>query len=261
MPIITLTTDLGLDDHYVGALKGSIYSIYPEAVVVDITHNIPAFHTITAAFVLKNSYYRFPKGSIHVLGVNPDLKEDSDFLAILYNEHYFIGTNNGIFSLIFDQKPDKLVKINIPREDNYLSFPLGDILIKAACHLAKGGTLEFIGNPVEHMLEKTAYRAISQGNTIRGIVIHVDRYGNAISNIDEHFFNSFGKNRKFSIEISGSSYDINKISATYNDESDGEKLAIFSSSKLLEIAINNGDASKLLGLRIGSGIRIEFYDN
>lgn len=259
MSIITLTTDLGLNDHYLGAVKGSIYSLHPEATIVDISHNVESFNTIEAAFILKNCFYRFPKGSIHILSVNPDLNKDSDFLAIQYKKHYFIGTNNGTFSLIFDQKPEKIFQLDMKRDDNHESFPLGDILVKAACHLAKGGTLEFIGKPIDHMQEKLGHLPITQGDQIRGYVIHIDKYGNALTNISEDFFNSFGRGRKYSIDING--YEINKISKYYRDEPDGEKLAMFSSSKLLEIAMNNGSAAELLGLRYRSGIIINFHDS
>lgn len=260
MSIITLTTDLGLNDHYVGAVKGSILSLCPDARILDITHNIPAFDILQAAFTLKNSYHYFPKGSIHIMGVNPESEQNAEFVAIEYKDHYFIGANNGVFSLIFDQLPEKVVQLNLLAEDAYLSFPTKDIFTRAACHIAKGGTLEMIGKPIENILEKTSFQAVSIGNLIKGMVMHIDNYGNIITNIEESFFKSFAQHREFMIDFRSGDYDITSISQYYNDVPEGEKLALFSSSGLLEIAINKGHAASLLGIKYGDLIRIEFHD-
>lgn len=261
MPIVTLTTDLGLNDHYVGAVKGAILSLSPDITIVDITHNIPAFNILQAAFTLKNSFHFFPKGTIHIMGVNPEADEGTDHLAILYKEHYFIGANNGVFSLIFDQKPEKVVQLNFSLQADYLTFPTKDIFTRAACHIANGGTLELIGKPLDHILERTNFQAVSVGNIIKGMIIHIDHYGNIITNVEENFFTSFAQKRNFMINLRSGDYDINSISKAYNDVPEGEKLALFSSSGLLEIAINKGNASSLLGMKYGHSIMIEFNDN
>lgn len=260
MPIITLTTDLGTKDHYVGVLKGSILKACSDATIIDITHEIPPYDILKAAFVLKNCYADFPEGSIHILGVNPEIKEETTYLAIEYKKQFFIGADNGVFSLIFEEKPTKIMELNIMINPDDLTFPTKDILAKTACHIFKGGTLEMIGKPTEEILEKALFRAVSVGNIIKGMAIHVDHYGNIITNIDEHFFKAFGKGREFIIEFRKGDYDINSISKVYSDVPEGEKLAIFSSSGLLEIAMNKGNASKLLGIRESDLIRIEFYD-
>ena len=260
MAIITLTTDLGQNDHYLGAVKGSIYSLHPDAKIVDITHNVESYNISKAAFVLKNCFYRFPKGSVHILAINPSLQESSEYLAVHYKEHYFIATDNGSLSLIFEQRPEKIIQLDLKRENNHESFPLGDIFVKAACHIAKGGTLEFLGKPLEGMREMIAPTPFTQLNQIRGTVAYIDKYGNAITNITEGFFNSFGKGRRFTIELSGM-YQINKISKYYSEAPEGENLALFSSSGLLEIAIKEGSAAELMGLRYGNMIIVEFHDS
>lgn len=260
MAIITLTTDLGQNDHYLGAVKGSIYSLYPEANVVDISHNVGSFNISEGAFILKNCFYRFPKGTVHVLGINPHLKADSDFVAVFYKEHYFIGANNGSLSLIFEHQPERIFQLDLKREDNHESFPLADVLVKAAAHLAKGGTLEFIGKSIDELKELFAPTPFTQLNQIRGAIAYVDKYGNALTNIHEDLFNSFGKGRSFTLEL-GKWYKIIAISKLYSDVPEGENLAIFSSSRLLEIAIKEGSASELMGLSYGSGIIIEFHDS
>lgn len=260
MAIITLTTDLGTKDHYVGVVKGTILKNCPTANIIDISHEIPPFNILQAAFTLKNSYQDFPEGSIHIIGVNPENNSTVHHLALEHDGHYFIGSDNGIFSLMFDEKPKRIFELNISGNEDALTFPTKEIFCQAACHLAKGGTLELIGRPTDEILEKALYRAVSVGDIIRGMVIHIDHYGNIITNIEQTFFKAFGSNRDFVIEFRDGSYDINKISKSYSEVVEGEKLALFSSSGLLEIAINKGNASRLLGIKNLDSIRIKFHD-
>src|SRR3989344_8200052 len=111
MPIITLTTDLGSTDFYVGSLKGAILSQLADVTIVDITHNIPLYDFSKAAFIVRNCYRDFPKGTIHVIGVNPETDAETTHVAIEYDGYYFIGADNGVFSLIFDNIPDKIVEL------------------------------------------------------------------------------------------------------------------------------------------------------
>jgi S-adenosylmethionine hydrolase len=260
MALITLTTDLGLKDHYVGLVKGKILKDCPEVTLVDITHLIPPYDILQAAFTLKNSYAEFPEGSIHIIGVNPEVNEHTPHLLIKYQNHYFIGADNGVFSLIFTEPPEQVFEINISNSTDMFSFPTKDIFATAACHLAKGGTPEMIGKPVNEIQEKMLFRAVSMDNVIKGMVQHIDHYGNIITNIEDVFFKSFGQGREFNIEFQRGGYDIDTLSRAYSDVPEGEKLAMFSSSGLLEIAINKGNASKLLGMRVQDTIRVEFYD-
>lgn len=260
MAIVTLTTDLGIKDHYVGVVKGSLLKQCPTLTIIDISHEIPAFNILQAAFTLKNSYRDFPEGSIHIIGVNPENNAEASHLAVEHEGQYFIGSDNGIFSLIFDEKPQRIFELNLTPNPEALTFPTKEIFCKAACHIAKGGTLEMIGRPTNEILEKTLFRAVSVGDIIKGMVIHIDHYGNIITNIEETFFKAFGSNRDFIIEFRDGSYDINTISKSYSDVVEGEKLALFSSSGLLEIAINKGNASKLLGIKNLDSIRIMFHD-
>ena len=260
MAIITLTTDLGTKDYYVGVLKGSILSQCPEVTLVDITHEIPPYDILKAAFTLKNCFLEFPKGTVHLMGVNPEVSQKSTNLAIFHKGHYFVGADNGVFSLIFDERPEKMVVINIMITPEAITFPTKDIFARAACHLAKGGALEMIGTPTDEFLEKSLFRAVSMGNIIKGMSIHIDHYGNIITNIDETFFKAFGQNREFKIEFRRGDYDITEISKVYGDVAESEKLAIFNAAGKLEIALFKGNASKLLGMRVNDIVRIEFYD-
>lgn len=258
MPIITLTTDLGLKDYYVSSIKGAILSQYPEATIVDITHLVPKYDIAQAAFILKNVYKDFPEGTIHMIGVRPEISPNSSHIAIQKEGHYFIGADNGIFSLMFDTDPDKMVELTLSQDTDIVTFPTKDIFVKAACHLARGGTLEVIGTPRAAVIQRSLFKPVLDGNIIRGSIIYVDSYGNVITNIDKQLFREVGKGRNFIIFFRQSSYNLSEISNNYNSVDEGDALALFGATGLLEIAINLGNASQLLGLRINETIRIEF---
>ncbi|MCH7534311.1 MAG: SAM-dependent chlorinase/fluorinase [Bacteroidetes bacterium] len=264
MAIITLTTDLGLKDYYVSLIKAAILSQEPEATIVDISHDVPKFDLLQASFIIKNSYSAFPEGSIHIVGIDADLKEDRCHLALKVNGHYFIGADNGIFSLIFDKVPDEIVEISLNQDVNYFTFPTKDVFVPAACHIARGGTLEMLGRKKESLTEMIMLMATSDKNMIRGNVIYIDDYENVICNITIDMFNDIGKERRFTIYFRRTEYKITVISNTYSDVIDGEMCALFGSTGHLEIAINKGvhgaggGASSLLGLAQGDTIRVEF---
>ena len=260
MPIITLTTDLGTVDHYVSAVKATILRQLDNANIVDISHDIPSFNIIHAAFVLKNVYQEFPSGSIHIIGVNAETNEDNSHLAVYANGHYFVGTDNGIFSLLLDLKPDKIVEITTTRDSDNENFPVKDIFAKAACHIARGGTLEIIGTEIKQFSKEFAkLEALHDKNSIRGSIIHIDHYGNAITNISQRLFKDVAKGRAYTINLgSKEHYSLNTIKRKYNEVQAGDAVALFISTDFLTISINNGSASSLMGLHINDTVRIEF---
>lgn len=257
MAVITLTTDLGLKDYYVASVKGAILSELPSAQIIDITHEIPSFDLLKASLVIKNCYQNFPKGSIHIIGVND---EHETHLVVYANDHYFIGADNGMFSLIFDTQPEKIVEIKTNNVRNRLTFPTKDIFVKVACYLAKGGKIEGIGNSKQGISERTLFRAVSEGSAIKGMAIYIDHYGNIITNITKKLFDDFGKNRRFTILLRRAEYEISQISESYSSVPEGERMALFSSTGYIEIAMNRGNASQLFGIKQGDTIRVEFYD-
>lgn len=258
MAIITLTSDWGLRDHYVGAVKGAIYSQYPDAKIVDITHNIPVFDLEPASFVIRNTYINYPKGSIHIIAVNSEATIETPHTAILYDGHYFIGSDNGIFSLIFDKAPEMIIELNIMQDSDYFTFPTRDVFVKAACLLAKGEKLENLG--VERKTLTTLFHIapVMDNDSIKGSVIYIDGYDNVITNISEKLFKEIGKGRPYTISFRG--YDIDMLSKSYKDVEPGEKLALFGTSGQLEIAISQGNASGLLGLNLKESVRIDFEE-
>ena len=257
MAIITLTSDWGLKDHYLSAVKGAIYNLMPDALVVDVTHQIPSFDLNQAAFIIRNFYRNFPPGTIHILGINTEASIDTPHTVVLHEGHYFIGADNGIFSLIFDEVPGTVIELDIIQDSDYFTFSTRDVFVKVACHIAQGKSLEELGRPKQSILSRISFKPVIDGNLIKGKVIYIDNYENVFTNITESLFRSMTKGKKFVIQFRSASYRINKISRSYNDEAEGEMLALFSSSGHLEIAINQGKASSLLGLKIDQPVLVE----
>jgi hypothetical protein len=276
MSLITLTTDFGTKDHFVGAVKGAIYSELPDAKIVDITHEISPFNITETAYILKNSYKSFPDKSIHIVGVDSELSPENKHIALLLDNHYFICPDNGLISMIASEiNPTQIVEINI-HDRIESSFPVLDVFVQVACFIARGGNLGVIGKEIQGYKQMTEIQPkIDATQTqILGSVIYIDNYGNVISNISQKLFQEIGKGRKY--RIKARRYTFDKIQQKYNDiinydidedrkHYDGNKLAIFNSAGFLEIAIYRsnlktvGSASSLLGLSYRDSITVEFY--
>ena len=275
MAVITLTTDFGEKDHFTGAVKGSIYRELAAAVIVDISHLVSPFNIQEGAYILKNAYRHFPSGSIHIIGIEAELTPEHRHIAMLLDGHYFISADNGILSLLASEiKPEKMVEITV--HDNVeSSFPVRDIFVKAACHLARGGTLEVIGKTVTTHKEIKALIPVVDAETtkITGHVIYIDNYGNVVTNITRKLFESVGKGRDF--ELSARNYTFttlyNRYSGIVNFKTekseradDGKKMALFNSDGYIELAIYKsnldtvGGASTLLGLYYRDTVTVRF---
>jgi S-adenosyl-L-methionine hydrolase (adenosine-forming) len=256
MAIITLISDFGLKDHYVSSVKGAIYSQLPDAVVIDISHQVEKFNIQGAAFLLKETYLSFPPKTVHIIGLLTELKNTGGYVIVEHNDHFFIAADNGIFSLLFDEVPKKIIQIPISTNLN-LSFPVRDVFAPVACKLAKGELMESLGKPKDSLLQRLPFRASSMGNIIRGSIVYVDSYENVVTNIDRALFEQVGKGQPFVIEFARN-YKIEKISREYNDVPEGEILALFNASNYLEIAMRNGNVSGLLSLKLNDSITIRF---
>ncbi len=276
MSLITLTTDFGTKDHFVGAVKGAIYSELPDAKIVDITHHISPFNITETAYILKNSYKSFPEGTIHIVGVDSELSADNKHIALALDGHYFICPDNGLISMIASEvNPAKVVEITI-HDRIESSFPVLDVFVQVACFIARGGNLTVIGKEITSYKKMVEIQPkVNQDQTqIIGGVIYIDNYGNIISNIRQKMFQEIGKGRAF--KITAKRYSFSKIHSRYNEivdpntensrQFDGNKLALFNAGGYLEIAIYRsnlktvGGASTLLGLDYRDTITIEFFN-
>lgn len=264
MPIITLTSDMGLRDHYVGAVKGSILSQFADAHIVDISHQITPFDNMHAAFTLRNAWAEFPVGTIHIIGVNSEADGHTPHLVVRHMGHYFIGADNGIFSLLFDGKPNEAFELTIMSDPGHTAFPIKSVFVKAACHLARGGAPETIGRRMSALRELIGFAPSIMENAIVGRVTYVDHYGNVMTNIKQALFEEMKAGRPFRIRFGRSADDINKVHTTYSDVANGMSVAFFNASGHLEIAVNKGSdgsgggAARLLGLHEGDAVRVEF---
>lgn len=275
MAIITLTTDFGEKDHFAGAIKGAIYSEMPEIRIVDISHSISPFNISEAAYVIQNAYRSFPKGTIHVIGIDSELNPENKHIAIKLDDHYFICANNGIVSMICSEiVPEKIVEINI-HDKIQSSFPVLDVFVKVACHIARGGTLEVIGKTITEVkpIKNIVPYINEEKSQIIGSVIYVDNYGNVVTNIKKSFFEAVQKGRAF--EISARNYKFKTIYKKYSDfvnfeipeekrHDEGRGLVVFNSGNFLEIAVYKsnmttvGSASTLMGLNLMDTVSVNF---
>lgn len=260
MAIITLTTDMGLSDYYVAAVKGSILSEMSEVTIVDVSHVIAPFDRFKAAFVLKNAYHHFPDGTVHIIGVETFEDEATMHVAVKINNHYFIGADSGIFSLMFpNQQADEIVQLTIQQEAEHQSFPLFNVFVKGACHMARGGSLETIGRKIQNFRQSLMISPTLGELHLGASIVHIDSFGNIITNIRQELFEEQRQNRRFVIIFRRNSKNISRLSKGYNDVIDGDVCAFFNSSNFLEIAINRGSIARLFGAKLNDIIRIEFY--
>ena len=252
-----------------------VLKIFQLLLLKQIYTEISPFNNTQAAYILKNSYKSFPKGTIHIIGIESELTPENSHLAMYFDEHYFIGANNGIFSLITeDLIPDKIVEINIHQ---YIisNFPVLDVFVKVAKHLSSKGSLDVIGKEIKKIKQLTEIKPVinQKKDQILGSVIYIDNYGNVISNITKKIFNEIGKSRSFTIEARRVKFK--KIFSSYSQaidfsikkekrEEDGKKLALFNSVGHLELAIYKsnpetvGSASSLFGLNYRDQITVFF---
>lgn len=274
MSIITLTSDYGLVDHKVAAIKGSILSLKEEARIVDITHSIQSYNLLQTAYIVRNAYKHFPDKTVHIISVDSFFHKERK--AVLYDidGHYFISADNGVLSLIFhDIKPVGIYEITYNnRFDDKVKFPSTDVFVPAAVHLANGGLPEVIGRiykePKEISFPKPVFNEAEK--MFIGEIMYIDNFENLVTNISYSFFEkNAGGFEDFIIKFRNLA-----LSKIYNDytelisdwsrehEYHGKASAIFNDAGLLEICIYKGNnksgAKSLFGLNVGEKIYIQF---
>lgn len=256
MAIITFTSDFGTRDHYVATVKAKIFNYNPTIQVIDIAHHIEHNNIAHAAFVLNAVYRDFPKGTVHILAVNTLSAEEDKFIAVKVEDHFFVTTDNGIMGLLSDKTPvsvELLYDKNTPH-----TFPEKNVFAFAAVSLASGKNIYDLGQVIQPaQLKKIFNRKLkTTKNTIEGHVLHVDNYGNALTNIKKSVFEEVRANRSFMLTFSRQRFE--HIQQNYYAAEDGDCVIVFNDLGVLEIAIKNGNASQLLGLQYDSVVRVEF---
>ena len=275
MSIITLITDFGNKDHFVGKIKGEIYRNYNEAKVVDISNNVSPFNIMEAAYILENSYKSFPENTVHIIDVDSEITIEKKHIVVFLDNHFFISADNGILSILTQSiHPKKIYEINIQEELREIDSST-NIFSKVACHLAKGGKPEIIGKAIDKIksvknLKPFINEDLSQ---IVSSVIYIDNFGNVVTNLKKDLFENTRRGRSFEISVRNYKFknifnkysDIVKFEIPLNERNDeGKGLVVFNSSDLLQISIyrsnpqNVGTASSLMGLKVYDSVTISF---
>lgn len=259
MPVVTIISDWSQGDYYLASLKGALLSALNGIPVVDIMHNVSSFHLGEAAFVLGNSYRRFPAGSVHLICVDTFSHKNRRFLVVKGNGHYFLTADNGIVGLLFPQGDMEVYEITSCSA--HTAFPELDVFVPTAVHIAGGNDLKEIAVRAESWKSMIPILPVYDDGTITGSVVYIDSYRNAITNIDRQLFERVGRGRPFEIVVQSNRYKLTRIEDSYGNITSGELMALFNASGFLEIAIARGNAADLLGLDTQSIIRVTFYNH
>jgi S-adenosylmethionine hydrolase len=280
MSIITLTTDYGLKDHFVGALKGKIVSQLPDANIIDISHDVDPFNVAQTSYLIEASYASFPKGTVHLIGVDAEINNQNQHIAMLWNNHFFIAADNGTLSILTQKiTPEKIYAVNI-HDRLHLEATDMDVLVTVATHLAKGGLPNVIGKEIFALKDVTQlHPRVENNSTIKGCIIYIDHFGNVVTNISRKLFTEIGQSRPYEIFFNAKANHrvknpIKTIYPKYSDilnndvfssnTYDGQRLAIFNEANYLELGIfrsnpnSLGSAASLFGLNYRDTVEIIF---
>lgn len=267
MQIVTLTTDWGVSDYYVGVVKGRLYSLLNDAMVIDITHNIDNFDLLKTSFIVKNACMQYPEGTIHIIDVNSyeqgetSSSKPKPYVVVKHNNQYYICTDNGLPSMVFANEDIEIRDITLYNETDYYTFAALDLFPKVVKIIAESRSMESVGNAMTSFynnVPNTQYITRNNNSELIAQVIYVDKYGNIFLNIKDHEFNKIRNNRGFKIRVGG--YEVNNISLSYADVVVGFPLLTISSSGYLQLALREGSYSSLLSVRTGDSVVILFCE-
>jgi S-adenosyl-L-methionine hydrolase (adenosine-forming) len=260
-PIITLTTDFGLSDHYVGTVKGVLLNIIPDVQIVDICHSVQAFDVLDGALTIAQSYSYFPSGTVHLVVVDPGVGTARRPILVTSDRHHFVAPDNGVLSMVYDQE-ERLHIRHVTAEHYSLqpvskTFHARDIFAPIAAWLAKGVDPEKFGEEITDFIRFNAPKPKStDGNTLHGVVLKVDRFGNLVTNITPQDAPMLFGADPAPFKISVGKHEITAIHTNYSEGSPGEVFGILGSMGYLEIAADRGSAAKIIGSGKGSEVLI-----
>jgi len=255
MAIVTLLTDSGETDHYVAAIKAKILGINPGLTLVDISHKIQPCDIAHGAFVLNSVFRDFPKGTVHLVGVDSTGLAESAAIGLQLEDHFFVGPDNGLFGLISDKQHQQLVDINSINPIS-TSFPEKEIFAPASAKLASGVSITTLGKPMTTFKKMIGRSVKATRKLIAGHVVRVDNFGNLITNISKTDFDILSKGKTFTVQFSGEKF--RRIHSNYFQADQGDCFLIFNSTGFLEVGIYKGRANDLLGMDYDSSVNIMF---
>lgn len=248
MPLITLTSDIGSPDYLVGVVKAQLLQINPDFQIVDISHNIPPFNYPQAAYVCRSAIKNFPDFTYHLILVNLFEKKPEQLLLAFHQNQYLLCADNGLLTMILEETPEMVIGIPLEKTKPRNTISLTEVMGRAVNKLVQGEGIRQIGLPDPVYMEKRHLRPALDESFIEGQIIFIDNFENVIVNITHEQFEEQRKGRSFRIVFKRDEM-IDRISESYADVPEGEKLALFNSAGYLEIAINKGNAAGLFGLK------------
>lgn len=248
MPLLTLTSDIGQQDFLVGAVKGQLLQDNPDLNIIDITHQLSPFNYAQAAYVCRNAIKNFPIGTFHLVLVNLFDEKPEHLLLAEHNGHIIGCADNGLLTMILEEVPQKIVALALDKTQQKNTIYCTAVFAKAIAGLISGKKIEELGDAAVSIKVKNPLRPMLGNNWIEGQIIFIDNFENVIVNIAKEEFEEQRKGRSFKIVFKRDEV-IDKVSETYADVPEGEKLALFNSAGYLEIAINKGNAAGLFGLQ------------
>ena len=259
-PVITLTTDFGLSDHFVGVMKGVILGIQPTAQIVDISHGVQPYEIVDGAFTIAQAYRYFPKKTIHVVVVDPGVGSSRRPLLAEMGGQYFVAPDNGVLSMVFAREKPQVRHIT---NERYFLHPLSrtfhgrDVFSPVAAHLTVGVTPAKFGKRIEDYLRASFDKPEQTGkHKWNGVILKADHFGNLATNFHIDQFPSL---RTHAFSLNMGSQAITRLALTYSECAAGELFAIVGSSGYIEVAASQGSAAKALGCGAGSPVELTIY--
>lgn len=260
-PIITLTTDFGLSDHFVGTIKGVILAISPEIEIVDISHSVQAFDVLDGALTIAQSYSYFPSGTVHLVVVDPGVGTARRPILVSSDRHHFVAPDNGVLSMVYAR--EERLHIRHVTAEHYSLQPISntfharDIFAPVAAWLAKGVESEKFGDEITDFVRFNPPKPKSvNGNMLRGVILKVDRFGNLVTNITPQDAPMLFGAKPTPFKMVVGKHEITEIHPNYSEGAPGEVFGILGSMGYLEIAANRGSAARIVGSGKGSEVTI-----
>lgn len=255
MQLVSITSDFGTTDYYVAEVKAQILSQCKEASIIDVSHEIASYDIVQAAHFVDNVFRSFPEGSIHLVAVYNYYAENSRFIIFEREGHYFVGPDNGVFTLIFENLDAREVLVIDDKKHNLHS--IASIFAHTVSAIHSGESLFDIGFLAPDINQKMGIMPVVTSNQIRATIIHIDHYENVVINLKKTQFEKLRNGRAFQLYYKQKD-PITHISANYADVMIGDVLCLFNSAGYMEIAVNMGKASSLLNLKKNETIQINF---
>jgi S-adenosylmethionine hydrolase len=249
--IITLTTDFGLSDPFVGIMKGVIFGIAPNVQLVDITHDVRSYDVLEGAFILETAYRYFPEKTVHLVVVDPGVGSPRRPIAATANGHTFVAPDNGVLSYVLERsRVYEITNRNLFLNPVSQTFHGRDVFAPVAAHLALGGPIESVGPPIADAIQKPLPQPRVFQNSIRGTVLRIDKYGNIVTNLRREDLRS-----NFRLRIAGAV--VTRLHTSFSEAKSGELFAIEGSTGRIELALNQGSAAERLKAERGAEIEVE----